>query len=73
VFQSHGHNHGTSIKTVGWMIIFGDGIHNFMDGLSLGAAFSQNLLGALSISLGILSEELPHELGRFPTSGLMMG
>ncbi|KAK2177292.1 hypothetical protein NP493_608g02032 [Ridgeia piscesae] len=63
--RSHGHSHGTSIKTVGWMIIFGDGIHNFMDGLSLGAAFSQNLLGALSISLGILSEELPHELGDF--------
>ncbi|KAK2170035.1 hypothetical protein NP493_1167g00022 [Ridgeia piscesae] len=73
--EGHGHSHGTTIRTVGWMIIFGDGIHNLMDGLSLGAAFSQNLLGALSISLGVLSEELPHELGDFAVllnSGMTM-
>ena len=46
------------------MIIFGDGIHNLMDGLSLGAAFNHNLLGALSISLSVFSEEFPHELGK---------
>ncbi|KAI0214163.1 Zinc transporter ZIP8 [Lamellibrachia satsuma] len=63
--EGHGHSHGSKIKTVGWMIIIGDGIHNFMDGLSLGAAFNENLLGALSVSLSVFSEELPHELGDF--------
>ena len=27
---------GNKIATVAWMIIFGDGIHNFIDGLSIG-------------------------------------
>ena len=27
-------NHGSKIATVAWMIIFGDGVHNFIDGLS---------------------------------------
>ena len=37
------------IATVAWMIIFGDGIHNFIDGLSIGAAFSESILTGLSV------------------------
>ena len=39
----------SSIATVAWMIIFGDGIHNFIDGLSIGAAFSESILTGLSL------------------------
>ena len=46
------------------MIIFGDGIHNFIDGLSIGAAFTESTLVGLSISVAVICEELPHELGR---------
>ncbi|XP_033751567.1 zinc transporter ZIP14-like [Pecten maximus] len=53
------------IATVAWMIIFGDGIHNFIDGLSIGAAFTESILAGISISLAIICEELPHELGDF--------
>jgi len=53
------------IATVAWMIIFGDGIHNFIDGLSIGAAFSESILTGLSVSLAVLCEEFPHELGDF--------
>jgi zinc transporter 10 len=32
--HSHGHSHGHGdIAMVGWMVIFGDGLHNFADGL----------------------------------------
>ena len=51
------------IATVAWMIIFGDGFHNFIDGLSLGAAFNESIPTGMSISLAVLCEELPHELG----------
>lgn len=53
------------IATVAWMIIFGDGIHNFIDGLSIGAAFTDSILAGISISLAVICEELPHELGDF--------
>ncbi|XP_041377989.1 metal cation symporter ZIP14-like [Gigantopelta aegis] len=54
-----------TIKPVAWMIIFGDGLHNFIDGLSIGAAFTENILTGISVSVAVLCEELPHELGDF--------
>ena len=49
------------------MIIFGDGLHNFIDGVSIGAAFTESILAGVSVSVAILCEELPHELGKFIT------
>lgn len=81
--QTHKHEHhiefkpgqDSAIATVAWMIVFGDGIHNFIDGLSIGAAFNQGSLTGVSISLAVLCEELPHELGDFAillNSGMTM-
>lgn len=72
--QEHGvcvHDHEISfnekkdsaIKTVAWMIVFGDGLHNFIDGISIGAAFSESLLSGFSVALAVFAEEFPHELG----------
>jgi zinc transporter ZupT len=68
------------------MIIFGDGLHNFigkfnlfiflvfsirkslfysLDGLSIGAAFTESILKGISISIAVICEEFPHELGDF--------
>ncbi|XP_022240464.1 zinc transporter ZIP14-like isoform X2 [Limulus polyphemus] len=57
--------HDSAIGTVAWMIIFGDGLHNFIDGLSVGAAFSESILAGISISVAVVCEEFPHELGDF--------
>lgn len=54
-----------SVAPVAWMIICGDGVHNFIDGLSIGAAFATSTLSGISISVAVLCEELPHELGDF--------
>lgn len=67
-YTPHPHNlkpEEKRIATVAWMIIFGDGIHNFIDGLAIGAAFSESILAGLSVSLAVFCEELPHELGDF--------
>ena len=64
----HNHDHniqGKKIATVAWMIIFGDGLHNFIDGLSIGAAFNESPLTGISICLAVVCEEFPHELGDF--------
>ncbi|KAK6746712.1 hypothetical protein RB195_000155 [Necator americanus] len=71
--QAHGicvHDHSvefrvgdSAIAAVAWMIIFGDGFHNFIDGISIGASFAESLHAGLSVSLAVLAEEFPHELG----------
>ena len=52
------------IATVAWMIIVGDGLHNFIDGLAIGASFSGSVFSGISTSLAVICEELPHELGK---------
>ncbi|XP_059146142.1 metal cation symporter ZIP14-like, partial [Physella acuta] len=65
--NEHAHSHlpnedmGAKM-TLAWMVMAGDVIHNFVDGLSIGAAFTEDITLGISISLAIICEELPHEL-----------
>lgn len=53
------------VDTVAWMIILGDALLNFIDGLSIGAAFDRNILAGMSISVAVMLEEVTHRLGTF--------
>ncbi|XP_055026057.2 metal cation symporter ZIP8 isoform X1 [Misgurnus anguillicaudatus] len=55
----------SKIKTVAWMITLSDALHNFIDGLAIGASFTLSLLTGFSTSIAIFCEEFPHELGDF--------
>lgn len=65
--HAHGHVHAppSSIASVAWMVIMGDGLHNFTDGMAIGAAFASNIAGGFSTSVAVFCHELPHELGDF--------
>ncbi|XP_061441534.1 metal cation symporter ZIP8 isoform X2 [Rhineura floridana] len=55
----------SQIGTIAWMITLSDAVHNFIDGLAIGASFTLSLLQGISTSIAILCEEFPHELGDF--------
>uniref|UniRef100_A0A8C7EA55 Solute carrier family 39 member 8 n=1 Tax=Nothoprocta perdicaria TaxID=30464 RepID=A0A8C7EA55_NOTPE len=55
----------SKIGTIAWMITLSDAVHNFIDGLAIGASFTLSLFQGLSTSIAILCEEFPHELGDF--------
>uniref|UniRef100_A0A667YI58 Solute carrier family 39 member 8 n=1 Tax=Myripristis murdjan TaxID=586833 RepID=A0A667YI58_9TELE len=47
------------------MITLSDALHNFIDGLAIGASFTVSVLTGFSTSIAIVCEEFPHELGDF--------
>ncbi|XP_056647039.1 zinc transporter foi isoform X1 [Diorhabda sublineata] len=65
--HKHGHVHSApkNFSSVAWMVIMGDGLHNFTDGMAIGAAFSGSLAGGFSTTVAVFCHELPHELGDF--------
>ncbi len=65
----HGHavvtNTHAPFKPAGPMILIGDGLHNFTDGILLAAAFLTDVqLGAVT-TLAVVAHEIPREMGDF--------
>lgn len=64
--HSHGgHSHAHGEKTAGTFIILGDAIHNFVDGVLIGAAFLVNPHLGIVTSLAVATHEIPQEVGDF--------
>ncbi|MSR17160.1 MAG: ZIP family metal transporter [Methylococcaceae bacterium] len=62
---SNGHSHGHGAKTAGTFIILGDAIHNFVDGVLIGAAFLMDVQLGIVTSLAVATHEIPQEVGDF--------
>jgi zinc and cadmium transporter len=57
----HGHDHGRS----GLMIVVGDSVHNFLDGILIAAAFLQSTQLGIVTAFAIVAHEIPQEVGDF--------
>ncbi|WP_090316818.1 ZIP family metal transporter [Duganella sp. CF517] len=66
--DGHHHHHGHDkheAGKAGWMILVGDGMHNFTDGILIAAAFMANPELGLVTALAIIAHEIPQEIGDF--------
>ena len=61
--HSHDGDHGH--KSAGTLIIIGDGIHNFVDGVLIAAAFLTDVKLGIVTSLAVAAHEIPQEVGDF--------
>ena len=71
--EPHEHDHGHDLaqhhhgfdKSAGALIILGDGIHNFVDGVLIAAAFLTDVKLGIVTSLAVAAHEIPQEVGDF--------
>jgi len=66
----HWHHHGDDtaknhIHPVGKLILFSDGVHNFIDGIIIGASFLVSIPLGLATTLAVILHEIPQEIGDF--------
>jgi len=56
------HGHATAS---GYLILFGDGVHNFVDGVLIAAAFLTDVHLGIVTALAVAAHEIPQEVGDF--------
>jgi zinc and cadmium transporter len=56
------HGHATAS---GYLILFGDGVHNFVDGVLIAAAFLTDVHLGVVTALAVAAHEIPQEVGDF--------
>jgi zinc and cadmium transporter len=62
--HAHGHDKHEAGRA-GWMILLGDGMHNFTDGILIAAAFLADPHLGIVAAVAIVAHEIPQEIGDF--------
>ncbi|MBR9682754.1 MAG: ZIP family metal transporter [Candidatus Aenigmarchaeota archaeon] len=61
----HCHKGKCDVHSFAYMNLFGDSVHNFIDGLIIAASFAVNVPLGISTVLAIALHEIPQEIGDF--------
>jgi zinc and cadmium transporter len=62
--HSEGNKHHT-LRLPTAFLLFGDGMHNFIDGAAIAASFLADFRLGIITSIAVFVHEIPHELGDF--------
>lgn len=76
VLWRHSHDHGhdcgehsplltSRAKSSAYLVLIGDSLHNFVDGLVIGAAFLANEHLGIASAIAVIAHEIPQEVGDF--------
>jgi len=66
----HWHHHEDDsdehhVHPVGKLVLFSDGVHNFIDGIIIGASFLVSIPVGIATTLAVVLHEIPQEIGDF--------
>ncbi len=66
----HWHHHGEDkdvehVHPVGKLVLFSDGVHNFIDGIIIAASFMVSIPIGLATTIAVILHEIPQEIGDF--------
>lgn len=60
------HHHGAhGVKPTVWTVTLGDGLHNFIDGIAIAAAFILDPVVGFTTALAVAAHEIPQEIADF--------
>ena len=61
--ETHSPHESHRDRAAGWIVLFGDGVHNAFDGVLIAAAFLTDVKLGVLTTLAITAHEIPQELG----------
>jgi zinc and cadmium transporter len=68
----HCHNQPCDIHTrAGTLILIGDSLHNFVDGVAIAAAFAASVPLGIATSVAVIAHEVPQEVGDFAIGAVL--
>jgi len=65
IFWRHCHDGKCDVHTFSYLNLIGDGVHNFIDGMVIAAAFLTNVPLGVVTTIAIIFHEIPQEIGDF--------
>jgi zinc and cadmium transporter len=66
IFWHHSHSeHNEAVHSYTYLSLISDGLHNFIDGMVIAAAYLTNPTLGLATTLAVIFHEIPQELGNF--------
>jgi len=61
--RHHEHGHSDHTESLPVLLIIGDSIHNFLDGIVIALAYIANPILGLATTIGVAAHEVPQEIG----------